>query len=522
VEIENRYNRASPAWLEGFFLLLCAPLLTWQLILPGFIGMANNGDFPKVAGLLCLAGADHETEKFLYFQPDYVRGPAYCYNPHIPSSEIAPAWLASALGNQAHFDIRRLGALHALMFTGVYYLLLRLLRPLNLAARIVLPLAALWIFADVGFAAHLNTFYSDVPAMLGGLAAIFLAVLLARSEKIGAGLFGLFGVAALFFVTSKAQHGLFGAIPLAAAIWFGWRSGSPRGRLVAGLVAVGLAGGMTWVIGSTPGWYTAQSRFNLIFFKIAYRSKTPAQDVRELGLDEGDARYAGMHVFLPGNPMFDQKWRDRFYARTSYGKVVAFYLRHPGRAAGILLSDLRTEAPQRRLYGNFPKSYGLPPGAQTNRFSSWSWLRTWLFHLWPGQIVVWYALLAVLAPWLAIRGKSRFRSAVLWTMWAVAVAGAGEFCLASLADGGETARHLWMFHVFTDVTIFLALVFAASLPIRQFAILAICKQPHTAYPPPTPPSMPRIMAGTLRWWAAATWSPRWKISRARRWRCSPV
>jgi hypothetical protein len=37
-----------------------------------------------------------------------------------------------------------------------------------------------------------------------------------------------------------------------------------------------------------------------------------------------------------------------------------------------------------------------------------------------------------------------------------------EFCVASLADGGETARHLWIFHVFTDVTIFMAMVFAAS------------------------------------------------------------
>jgi hypothetical protein len=200
------------AWLEGLSLLLCAAILIWQLRLPGFIGMADNGDFAKVAGRFCLADADRETEKFSYFQPDFVRGPASCYNPHIPSSEFVPARMAATLvrtlGNKTHFDIRWLGGLHALIFIGVYYLLLLLLRPLDLVSRIILSLTALWIFADVGFVAYLNTFYSDVPAMLGGLAAIFLAVLLARSERTNAGLLTLFGLAALFFVTSKAQHGI--------------------------------------------------------------------------------------------------------------------------------------------------------------------------------------------------------------------------------------------------------------------------------------------------------------------------
>ena len=466
MDLGGRHDRAWPTWLEALFLLLCAAILTWQLLLPGFIGMANNGDFPKVAGPLCLAGADYETEKFIYFQPDYVRGQSSCYNPHIPSSELVPAglaaWFVRARGDKKHFDIRWLGGLHALIFLGVYHLLLLVLRPLNLVARIVLSLTALWIFTDVGFVAYLNTFYSDVPAMLGGLAAIFLAVLLARNQRISLPLLGLFGLAALFFVTSKAQHGLYGVIPLAAAIWFGWRSRDPRGRLVAGLVAVALAAGMIWVIARTPGWYTAQSRFNLIFLKIARTSKTPAQDVRELGLDEGDARYSGMHVYMPGNPMLDEAYRNRFYTRTSYSKTAMFYLRHPSRAIRILLSDVRGEAPMRRLYSNFPKSYGQPPGAQTTRFSTWSTLRVWFFKLWREHIVVWYVLVILFASLLAIFEKSRFRSALLWTTLAVAVAGAGEFCVASLADGAETARHLWMFHVFTDVTIFLALVLVAS------------------------------------------------------------
>lgn len=87
----------------------------------------RNGDFAKVAGRFCLAGADRETEKFVYFQPDFVRGPSSCCSPHIPSSEFVPARLAAtlvrSLGNKTHFDIRWLGGQHALIFSGDYYLL---------------------------------------------------------------------------------------------------------------------------------------------------------------------------------------------------------------------------------------------------------------------------------------------------------------------------------------------------------------------------------------------------------------
>ena len=61
--------------------------------------------------------------------------------------------------------------------------MLTLLRPLTAIARFALSLLALWIFADIGLLSYFNSFYSDVPAVLGGLATALLAVnlLAARS-----------------------------------------------------------------------------------------------------------------------------------------------------------------------------------------------------------------------------------------------------------------------------------------------------------------------------------------------------
>src|SRR5579864_2953505 len=86
-----------PTWPETLFLLVCAAILAWQLFLPGFIGMANNADFGKVAGPLCIEGADRGADNFLFFQAEYLRGPTHCYRPGIPTSEIALAWLASTV-----------------------------------------------------------------------------------------------------------------------------------------------------------------------------------------------------------------------------------------------------------------------------------------------------------------------------------------------------------------------------------------------------------------------------------------
>ena len=481
---------SSRRYQEVLFLLLCAAILALQLFLPGFIGMANNGDFPKVAGRLCLGSADRETENFVYFQPDYLRGPTHCYDPHIPSSEIAPAWLASSLeqaaGDPGRFDIRWLGAIHALLFAGFYFSVLVLLRPLSAVARIVLSLTALWIFADVGLVSYFNSFYSDVPAILGGLAAAVLAVLLMANEKIHVGLFVLFGLASLMFVTSKGQHTILGLVPLATAMTIGWRSRDRFTRLAGWAVSLALAAGMLCVFAATPDWFGAQAKFNLIFNKIARNSRTPLQDLRALGLNDRDLRYVGMHAYLPDGPMQDIQWRDAFGARSSYARVLGFYFRHPYRTLEILWSDLRAEAWMRRVFGNFPKSYGRPPGSQTDRLSSWSSMRSWLFIKCPAHMLAWYALALLAPPFLAMHAQSRFQRSLLWTIAALSVLGALEFGVSSLADGVETFRHLLMFHVFTDAAMFLALVLAAGRLERRWRLVAVSEGAVAATREPLP------------------------------------
>ena len=411
-----------------------------------------------------IGGADNYANNFIYFQSDYVRDPKFCWDPHIPTSESFLARLAAKLQPGEHFDVRSMAAVHSVLFLAFYYPLLLLLRPLSLVPRIALALIALWIFADTGTVALFNSYFADVAAILGGLAMTVLAVHLLKVDKIGHAALLVFGLAALLFVTSKTPHAIAGIVPLAFVAVLVFRSKDLAIRITAGVIAVALIAGMTWVLTTTPDWYLAQARFNLVFFKITPRDPAGApQDLRQLGLGDADLRYVGLNAYMANSPMIDPKWADAFAARCTQSSVIGFYLHHPATALSFLWSDMSAGAERRQKnLSNFRREAGQPAGAQSYRFATWSLLRSWLFDLWPPHILIWYLFVLAALPVLAWRDPSRYRRAIAGVIAAISVMGAVEYALASLPDACETHRHMLLFHIFTDAAIFLVLVYAAS------------------------------------------------------------
>jgi hypothetical protein len=446
---------------ELVLLLICAALLAVQLLIPPFIGIANNGDFPKVAGRLSL-GPRVEGQNFLYFVPDYVRAERYHWESEVLSSDLAPAWLAVQIhdlfrsGNG--FDIRWLGAVDCALFLAAFYGLLVVLRPESSLVRWVVAGAALLIFTDVCYSAYLNSFYSDAAGLLGLLLAVVAAVRLATLEPPRSYLVLLFGLAALFWITSKSQHGMWGFLPAAFLFFLSRRWPARRARLLAQSVVAVLLMATVAVVAITPKNYKTQPLFNLIFFDLAMRSAAPLADLRELGLGPGDLRLIGLNAFSPGSPGDDPQFLAEFQQRTSYGRLARFYLAHPGRALDKLKRDLETNTFQMRPQNlsNFRQQDGHPPGAQTTRFALWSDLRSRLYLLWPYYVVLLHLSIAAGAIWL-IRRKGGTAARVAWITLGLIAITWGEFAVASLADACETYRHLFLFHALTDLTICLAL-----------------------------------------------------------------
>lgn len=486
---QDRGSRWWPERREVALVVACAGILAVQLLLPGFIGLADNGDFPKIAGPLCIAPTDPKAETFDYFEADYLRAPQHCYDIKIRSSESVLAWLAAtfqkAAGGREHFDIRWLGAVHASVFLAFYYLLLTLLRPLRGWRWLVLAVAALWIFADVSYVSYFNSFYTDTAALLGAMLAIAAAVRLVPMHRARLAPLIVFAVGSLAFVTSKGQHGLFGIVPVCFALVLGLRARSIV-RWAAWATAGGLLTGSIWIFAATPAWYPQLPMFNLIFFDIAKNSGTPLQDLRELGLGAEDLPYVGLFVFMRESPASDEAWLKRFGERTSYSKVLAFYAHHPDRMLAKLRTTLLEDASQNRAnLSNFRRQDGKPAGAKTGRFASWSSLRSWLFIHFPAYIPIWYGLILFGAPFLFAHAGFRQLRGIGWIIFAVALTGAGEFGLCALTDACEIFRHLLLFHLLTDFTIFLSL--AVLLLVRaqttRPGVLVDCDQTGAFRPP---------------------------------------
>lgn len=118
-------------WLSAVLFTGFGGLLAWQLFLPGFIGIADTGDFARVTGWFCLAPSAPPTH-FTFFQPEYTWSAHSFWASPYTSSETALGWLAIQLAGAtregAHFDIRWLAALHVALCLAGFAALLAALR----------------------------------------------------------------------------------------------------------------------------------------------------------------------------------------------------------------------------------------------------------------------------------------------------------------------------------------------------------------------------------------------------------
>ncbi len=164
-----------------------------------------------------------------------------------------------------------------------------------------------------------------------------------------------------------------------------------------------------------------------------------------------------MNAYTQGAPAANRAWTEEFGRRTGFVRLAGWYLRHPSYTAGFLAETLRNGAPEMRPVNlsNFRVEDGRAPGARTGHFALWSNFRSSLLRRWPWHIVIWYAVF--------LAGCAASRSPLKWVAVGIAALGMGEFAAAALGDSLDAARHLFLFHAATDLTI----CFAAARVLQK-------------------------------------------------------
>ena len=435
-------------WTLFVLALVC---FSWRVFAPPILGLANNGDFAKIAGPLHLGPASGAADdRFEYVTRDYRRAPEYAWDSHYYSSEalfaLAAYELSAVFQKRGQFDIRWMGLVHLAAILAAFAWLMAALRPLGAAAQIAAGLMAIFIFSDAAYLAYCNSFYTDAAALAGVFLAVAALVDLAVRGASTARLAG-FAVTALLLAASKTQHALL-ALPLAILVW-----GVVRNRQALAAGAIILAGGVLFILVSPPN-FRAEPTFNVVFYKLTPRSPAPLDDLAALGLDRGDARFIGMHAYMPGALTGNYDRAVDLARRVSPVRIARFYLSHPRRAARILRRDLQENGGKLQVDGfaNYTEDSGRPPRSLAPGY--WSQNRARLLQRAPWILPLWLA--AVAAACLLIRSK------LAWVCLGITAMAALEFTVASLADALDTVRHLLLFQTLLDITLIWA-VTAASL-----------------------------------------------------------
>jgi hypothetical protein len=152
--------------------------------------------------------------------------------------------------------------------------------------------------------------------------------------------------------------------------------------------------------------------------------------------------------------MQDARETERLGRFLSVRSLTLYYLSHPRVAALVFRSALAEGSLQRvrmqigaRQYrlGNFEKSLGRPPEAQSHFFDFWGDLKVAVFGNRP-VLYGCYAAALLAALWiLSLRARVTAIAATWTTMVALAA-------VLVMFDGVDTGRHLFLFNAMLDMT----------------------------------------------------------------------
>jgi hypothetical protein len=471
LETCSRKNPKAPLpALEWFLLAVFGAALAFQLLAPPIVGLADNGDFSRVASSLGIFPPEDLGDRafFEWIVPRYrfdadriwIHG-LCCYSSQTALALIAlPVGLATA--PPGRFDLRATGLVNGLALVGAVALLLFALRPLSLFRRGIAGLLLVVAFSDVGYVSFLNSFYTEPAALVFFLAALALALLLARTPNPPAWLAGAFFLASALLTTSRPQNaplGFFLAV-------LGWRitgyDDAPRRRFV--LLAAGLLGVVSFAYSrSTSSLLERMYHFNAVFRVLLPDSPEPHRDLAALGLPAHFARWIDVPGFSPQAPVNDAAFL-RAFDHVGYGRLALFYAERPARL-WKQLDRAAAEAFEMRPdgVGNFAEETGAPPFAVSGSFSAWSRAKARFLPGRVGFLALYF--LGSLAAAIHLRGKATRtatrRIAEIWL--ALVFIAAFQFAVASVVTGATSRRSFFFFNAVFDVTLIVLLVRISDL-----------------------------------------------------------
>jgi hypothetical protein len=450
-------------------LLAIAVLISWQLFVRPALSVADNGDFPKIAGRYCIGPDPRIGDTYFAFTNlRWAISKEACWQSHYRSSAELVVLVALGLDHLAGyapaFDLRWMGAAYALLFLCFVAWAQRLLRSVRPATARTLQVAFVLAVCNAVYIPLFNTFYMDTMALVTLVGALAGVAALLLQEQVDRKTFWITCIALGLLAGSKGQHGLLAVLCL-PALWI--RRGREvfpplwaRGAALA-LIPILAVIAFQAVVPENEGQVT----YNVLLYRILPTVSNPRDYLREVHLPESYVRASGTYTYQLESPNHTAESAIAFGHIFGYADLVKFYLRHPGQAWFMLMLNLDSASGDRVLNkmsgnethaGNFEKASGKPAFTRSRFFMLWPAVKHRLTAGKPRVFLAYIVGLITLAWWLAPRRPGmRALLAIFVAMLAFSLG-------TSMMDGLDAGRHLQIFNFLLDLLACGTAAFAAE------------------------------------------------------------
>ncbi|WP_163193921.1 hypothetical protein [Clostridium thermarum] len=460
------------------FCIIAIGIVTYVLFSYPNPGVADQGDFDRVMAVSGLELTDQDKSNpdfkrfYDYTVTDYKISKMGVYQFLVRFVSTTMAYLITIISFICKLlgqDSFKTGYL-AVVYGAIYiFSMAIILKYINLKSKITLTalaLIGLVIFLDGNYLLWFNSLYGE-PMMITTLMLYMAAWLyytyqsktLKDEKKRLRAIIFLF-IAAFLFLGSKMQ--VITAVPV-MAVMLGkvlWESRRQlKGRTFVVLCfCYFLLLIYPIQINMVNGAISKDTQYNSVFYGVLKGSKTPEQDLIDLGLNPDMAVEAGKHAYLDSSEYVKYVPRteiteQEFYSKISNGKLAKFYLTHPLRLIQGMEYTAGKAFYTSTSLGKYSRSYSEEPIRQFNRFTLWSSFREGKL---PKKLIfIVFICFSVLLVSIYTYVKNKKVDEIvekLHLLWGIMFIGVLQFPMPYVGNGeADTAKQLYLFNFIFDI-----------------------------------------------------------------------
>lgn len=444
--------RLAGDWLPVLVGGVGTVLMGLRLFVGGAVGLANNGDGPRV---MCQVGgaiydppqAAAELFSFARFFVPSLPPDAVC-DPYRTTQAVQlhlTAWIHQhVLGLPGALDMREVMVEGCVLAGIALAVLTALLKGAPTWARLVVAGAAFLVLADATFVNYLGSFYSEPAALIGlvTLALAGVAVIAGRRRRLA---LLLFTAGAVLAVGTKPQT-ITLVLPIALFLLcqqvdWGWFRGRAGARIAPTLCVVPVLLTAQWVNGLNP--YEEINVGNLVTMTVMPESSDPGLVAAQLGLPRSFGQYSGTHWWSPRPIHTDPRYPQNQHLFTR-DHLARYFAEHPGSAWAVIEDGAKEYLWFRPDYlGTYSAFSGEVPLSQecrvcvlptVSRAFAWSGI--------AGVLGYWLACLLAAGMLIRRSAPSSTRRGFAWVAVLLLGCTIVQYVSSTFGDGAEITKHL--------------------------------------------------------------------------------